>query len=35
MVPDNFSFDSKVKVKGHRFRTYGTDDYVMILVVIL
>ena len=21
------------KVKGHGFRTYGTDDYVMILVV--
>ena len=40
MVPANFSFDfqghcQRSKVKGHGSRTYGTDDYVMIVVVIL
>ena len=36
MVPANFLFvffNVKVKVKGHSFRIYGTNDYVMIMIM--
>ena len=37
MVPANFSFDfqGQGQVKGHGFRTYGTNNNVMSLIVIL